>query len=95
MPSSFRSSLRSVSTRTATTCRILPQTRIVNCRSLKVILRSLKQTMGDLTLGNDIRGYFCRFGITTTASELTRRCSNTVGAIIWYDICIIRYTKRG
>ncbi|BAT84849.1 hypothetical protein VIGAN_04231200 [Vigna angularis var. angularis] len=40
MPSSFRSSLRSVSTRTATTCRIPPRTRIVNCRKLTTMLRS-------------------------------------------------------
>ncbi|XP_047148427.1 cysteine-rich receptor-like protein kinase 34 [Vigna umbellata] len=42
----------------------------------------------------DITGYFCRFCINSASSELTRRCSNSVGAIIWYDICIIRYTNQ-
>ncbi|QCD85740.1 interleukin-1 receptor-associated kinase 4 [Vigna unguiculata] len=42
----------------------------------------------------DITGYFCKFCITTASNELSRRCSNTVGAIIWYDICIIRYTNQ-
>ncbi|KAL9298274.1 hypothetical protein ACSQ67_024170 [Phaseolus vulgaris] len=42
----------------------------------------------------DITGYFCRFCITTAASELSRRCPNTVRAIIWYDICIIRYSNQ-
>jgi len=42
----------------------------------------------------DITGYFCKFCITTAANELSRRCSNSVGAIIWYDICIIRYTNQ-
>ncbi|XP_052734037.1 cysteine-rich receptor-like protein kinase 25 [Vigna angularis] len=43
---------------------------------------------------HDITGYFCRFCINSASSELTRRCSNSVGAIIWYDICIIRYTNQ-
>jgi len=42
----------------------------------------------------DITGYFCRFCITTAASELSRRCPNAVRAIIWYDICIIRYSNQ-
>ncbi|WVZ02046.1 hypothetical protein V8G54_022852 [Vigna mungo] len=43
---------------------------------------------------SDITGYFCRFCINSAASELTRRCPNAVRAIIWYDICIIRYTNQ-
>ncbi|KOM49461.1 hypothetical protein LR48_Vigan08g028800 [Vigna angularis] len=42
----------------------------------------------------DITGYFCRFCINSASSELTRRCSSSVGAIIWYDICIIRFTNQ-
>jgi len=42
----------------------------------------------------DMTGYFCQFCITTAASELSRRCPNAVRAIIWYDICIIRYSNQ-
>ncbi|BAT89376.1 hypothetical protein VIGAN_06032100 [Vigna angularis var. angularis] len=42
----------------------------------------------------DITGYFCQFCITTAASELSRRCPNAVRAIIWYDVCIIRYSNQ-
>ncbi|KAK7405575.1 hypothetical protein VNO78_07019 [Psophocarpus tetragonolobus] len=42
----------------------------------------------------DITGYFCKFCLTTAASEIARRCAHSVNAIIWYDICIIRYSNE-
>jgi len=42
----------------------------------------------------DITGYFCQFCVNTAANELSRRCPNAIRAIIWYDICIIRYSNH-
>jgi len=42
----------------------------------------------------DITGYFCQFCITTAKKELSQRCPNTVRGIIWYDVCIIRYSNQ-
>ncbi|WVZ11763.1 hypothetical protein V8G54_016293 [Vigna mungo] len=69
-------------------------------RSLKILLRSLKQTMGDLTLRNDIKGYFFRFCITNAASELTRRLNSKIFVVsihgYWFEnVCQTeRYQKN-
>lgn len=45
---------------------------------------------GNYNCRGDLSGYFCQFCLTTAAREIAQRCPNTVTAMIWYDICIIR-----
>ncbi|KAK7314061.1 hypothetical protein VNO77_39270 [Canavalia gladiata] len=42
----------------------------------------------------DTIGYLCQFCLTTAANEIAKLCPNGVTAIIWYDICIIRYSNQ-
>ncbi|XP_027353745.1 cysteine-rich receptor-like protein kinase 10 [Abrus precatorius] len=44
---------------------------------------------------SDIVGYFCQFCLNSAAKEINQRCANnTVTAIIWYDLCIIRFSNQ-
>ncbi|KAK7405576.1 hypothetical protein VNO78_07024 [Psophocarpus tetragonolobus] len=42
----------------------------------------------------DITGYLCQFCLTTAASDISRQCPNSVTTIIWYDVCILRYSNQ-
>ncbi|KAJ1376860.1 Protein kinase domain [Sesbania bispinosa] len=49
---------------------------------------------GSYDCRGDITGYFCQFCLNTAAREIVQRCPNSVSAVIWYDICIIRYSNQ-
>ncbi|KAH1217406.1 Cysteine-rich receptor-like protein kinase 10 [Glycine max] len=42
----------------------------------------------------DITGYFCQFCLTTAVNEISRLCPDSVTAILWYDVCILRYSNQ-
>ncbi|XP_073227181.1 cysteine-rich receptor-like protein kinase 25 isoform X3 [Cicer arietinum] len=42
----------------------------------------------------DIPEYFCQFCVNNAAREISQRCPNSVSAVIFYDMCIIRYTDN-
>lgn len=42
----------------------------------------------------DLTGYFCQFCLTSAVNEIARRCPNSLTAIIWYDICVFRYSNQ-
>ncbi|RDX90532.1 Cysteine-rich receptor-like protein kinase 25, partial [Mucuna pruriens] len=42
----------------------------------------------------DITGYFCQLCLSIAASEIARGCPNSVTAITWYDVCILRYSNQ-
>lgn len=53
----------------------------------------------DVVYGNydcrgDIIGHFCQFCLNTAITEIGQRCPNSVSAVMWYDICIIRYSNQ-
>ncbi|KAJ1386752.1 Gnk2-homologous domain [Sesbania bispinosa] len=49
---------------------------------------------GSYDCRGDITGYFCQFCLNTAAREIVQRCPNSASAVIWYDICIIRYSNQ-
>lgn len=49
---------------------------------------------GSYDCRGDIADQFCRFCINSAINEITQRCPNGVSAVIWYDLCIIRYSNQ-
>ena len=42
----------------------------------------------------DVTGSFCQFCINTAVKEIAQRCPNSDTAVIFYDVCIIRYSNK-
>ncbi|WJX87340.1 hypothetical protein P8452_69545 [Trifolium repens] len=56
--------------------------------------RSSDDVYGNYDCRFDISESFCQFCVSTAARDLVQHCPNSVTSVIFYDVCIIRYSNE-